>query len=726
MNNRLEFIVSLLDRVSAPAGKVMKSLDQITKTAEAGYQRIGYGVAGLVGAGYSVAGLVEPAREMNKALNSVKALGAESDVLTQLNKQAKLFSIDFGDSAAEFVSSAGAIKSAIDGLVGDELSRFTYVGNLLAKGTEANATTITNYLSVMYGIFQQTADAMGRSRWVELMAGQTTLAAKIFKTNGQQMAEAFIGLGAKATQANIPMHEQMAVLGKLQSVYSGSEAATKYVSFLSGVGNAQEKLGLKLTDSYGRMLPIVEILDRIKGKFGQIDTVAEADLLQKAFGRKEAVDLIQLLMTDLGGLKNNIAEIGQVQGLDELTKMAQTMTDPIDRATAGATSLGIAIGQKMMASITPTLEKVIAFEKRMIGWTDQFPKLTALIGKGTLAVFGLIAAVSALSIAVGVGKFLMIGWTAGMGLMRGAIWLFMAPLKLWRLLMLANAAAGALWSGGLAISRALLLAFTVQLNTSRAAMLLWRVATMAAGAATAAWQVGLSLMGTAFGALKAMVLTALPAIWSFTTALLANPVGLVVAGVVAVGGALAASIIYWDQWTGAVIRWASIAGESIGLFAVVDSIIATWNNLPVWWNGFTAWLSGLNPLAALGASVDWLLGKFELVTAWWNGFTAWLSGLNPFAGLAASLEGLLSKVGQIPGVGPLMKAIAPSAPAPVPPLTFSGNVGANLRSNVPSGGILGQVGKQSGGRSIRDVIVNNYGQPMSGQQLANELAFAAP
>ena len=70
---------------------------------------------------------------------------------------------------------------------------------------------------------------------------------------------------------------------------SGSEAGTKYKAFLAGVGKAQDKLNLSFTDSQGQMLPIVDILNRIKGKYGETLDVAEGDALAKAFGSQEAV-----------------------------------------------------------------------------------------------------------------------------------------------------------------------------------------------------------------------------------------------------------------------------------------------------------------------------------------------------------------------------------------------------------------------------------------------------
>ncbi|BBL73966.1 phage tail tape measure protein [Methylomagnum ishizawai] len=704
--SRLEFVLSLIDRMTGPAGKAMKALDKLTGHAEKGYQRIGYGVAGLVGTGAALVEIVNPAREMNKALGEVKSLGVAQDVLDNLNSTALRFSTQYGGSAAEFVSASYDIQGAIAGLVGNELPAFTTASALLAKGTKADVGDITSYVGTMYGIFQKTADQMGRSNWVEMLAAQTAMAVNVFKTDGKGMSEAFTNLGANATTAGIAMAEQFAVLGTLQATMPGAEAGTKYRAFLDGVGGAQKELGLKFTDARGRLLPMVDVLNKIKGKYGEIDTVAESDALKKAFGSGEAVSLIKLLMTDVDGLGKNIKDIGQQKGLAELQRMADAMVDPFDRVISGANALRIAVGQKMVSALTPTLDKITALEQRLLRWTDLFPHLTAALGKGVLGILALIAAVSALSIAVGVGRFLLVGLQGGMMLLQGAVWLLIAPFKLLRLAWLAALAMGGLWRGMLAGLRAIMLAFALQVQLSGAAMWLWNAASRGAA--------------LAFGILRMGILGALPAVWGFAAALLANPITWVVAGVIALGAAVVAAVVYWDEWTGAVGRWTgSILGAvqtwlaSIGSFGVGD-IVAGWDSLTLWWDGFAG---------GMGGYVASILGAWSGLTGWWDGFIGGISAqwqalvgaiasLNPFAGWS------------MPSFSMPSFGAAPAAALPGPPAGLAAPKG---------GGAPGGVAKQistaintNSSRSIGAVHVHNYGQPMSGQRLAHELNMAAP
>ena len=88
----LEFIMSLIDRVSAPANKIMKTMDTVTTNVQSGYQQIGYGTAGLVGTGFALDRITRPVRELDNALREVKSLDVTNDVLTDLTKTSMQFS----------------------------------------------------------------------------------------------------------------------------------------------------------------------------------------------------------------------------------------------------------------------------------------------------------------------------------------------------------------------------------------------------------------------------------------------------------------------------------------------------------------------------------------------------------------------------------------------------------------------------------------------------------
>nr|WP_321399355.1 phage tail tape measure protein [uncultured Desulfobacter sp.] len=413
---KLMFSISLLDRVSGPAGRIKKTLGGLTSSASAGFAKIAAGGAGVAAAGYTLHSMVAPANEFNMAIGEVRSLDVVQGSLDALSDSAVAFSIKYGESATDFIRSSYDIQSAIAGLEGDDLAKFTNASNILAKGTKSDAATITDYMGTMYGIFKEGADSMGKAQWVEQLTGQTATAVKMFKTTGSEMAGAFTSLGAEARSAGISQAEQIAVLGQLQATMSGSEAGTKYKAFISGVGGAQEELGLKFTDSAGRMLGVTTIMDKLKGKFGETLDVAESDALKKAFGSDEAVGMIKLLMADTAGLKNNIQAIGEVKGMEQAQKMASSMVDPFQRWSQGVNAVRIGLGQALLPIITPFVEKMAEGAGVIYNWTKEFPNLTRWIGYGVVTITGITAAVATFAAIGGVAALVTTGWSFSVGI----------------------------------------------------------------------------------------------------------------------------------------------------------------------------------------------------------------------------------------------------------------------------------------------------------------------
>lgn len=407
---KLMFAIGLVDQVTGPAKGICKEINQIKRTADAGFSAIGKGAIGLGAAGLGIYALVSPAQDFNKAMNETRSLGVAEGEMMKLERAGKRFAVTYGESATDFVRSSYDIQSAIAGLTNGELAQFTTAGAVLAKGTKSNAATITNYMGTMFGIFTDQANEMGKGEWVKMLSGQTALAVQMFKTTGDGMSKAWSTLGAVAQQSGVSMAEQMGILGTLQATMPGEQAGTKYKAFLAGVGQAQQELGLKFVDAQGKLLPMVDILEKIKSsKFGDLEKKANMDALAKAFGSQEAVQVITNLIGKSGELKKSIGQLGSVKGMEQAEKMARSMIDPIDRLTQSANVLRISFGQRMLKSLDPLINRLADGFARVEQWTQMFPKLTGYIGVAVLAFFAITAAVAAFTMVMGMVKLV---WTA--------------------------------------------------------------------------------------------------------------------------------------------------------------------------------------------------------------------------------------------------------------------------------------------------------------------------
>ncbi|WP_054881664.1 phage tail tape measure protein [Pseudomonas sp. NBRC 111128] len=528
---RLAFILSLTDKVSGPASKIKNT---ITDLAEQGQQNIIKMGAGFVGMRASLDGItasLEPALEMNRALGDVRAMGTAEDALSSLNAKALEFSVQYGASAVEFVSSARSIEGAIQGLVGNQLATVTNASSVLAKATKSDTETTSQYLGSMYNLFKSEADKVGRVQWVEQLTSQTALAVKLFRTDGAQLKDAFKEAGAIATASGVSFAEQMAVIGTLSSTMEGGDAGGRYKAFFENIGNASDKLGMKFTDANGKVLPMLDILGKLQGKFGDLKTAAGNAKLVEAFGG-EGAQVIGALAMDTDRLKNGIAELGKVRGLENAEKMAQAMVDPWQQFSEAVQALRIAFGQALIPMLTPLMNRMVGIAQTLTRWSQLFPNITKAIGIATLVVFGLIAAMSALTLVVGMGKMVWLGL-----------------VTVWNILT---------WTGFRSI--AMFLYHTVMVT---------------------GFVAGMVLMYTWMGLVRVGMLLWQGAIWLVNAAMLANPVLLVTAGIIALGVVVAAAIVYWDQWTSALMNTAAFQWIAAQLQTLSDwfGSIGGWTGL---------------------------------------------------------------------------------------------------------------------------------------------------
>ncbi|EMW7178332.1 phage tail tape measure protein, partial [Vibrio parahaemolyticus] len=539
----LTFRVGLINQISKPLGNIQRQLNDVTSTYRKGTHTMMAGAAGMVGAGFALQNALMPAIEMDRVLGEVKSLGVADEQLQQLSDTALNFAVDYGKSATEFVAASYDIQSAISGLAGNELSEFTRASGVLAAATKADTSTITNYVGTMYGIFQNSANQMGKANWVNMLGGQTARAVQMFKTTGDQMSAAFTSVGASATSVGVGMTEQMAILGTLQSTMSGSEAGTKYRAFLAGAAKAQDALNMSFTDSQGQLLPIVDILNQIKGRYGDTISVAEAAELSKAFGTQEATAMIQLLMQNTDGLANSINDLGKVKGLDVAEQMAGAMTDQWERLEQGVFAVRAAFGQALLPVILPVVEMFANGAKEIMLWTKLFPNITKYIGLAAVALLGLVAVGGMITMLTGA---VTVAWaTLGLG------------------------------------------------------------ATAIKGTTLAMWSFSKSTMAAMWSVVK------------LTAALLANPITWVVIGIVALIGAVASLVYYWDDLKAAFLTFTTMAKQGWN-----DFLFAMQN---------TAAFQAVTGLAesmrnAFMSVFNWIIGKYNQVMDMVKSVTSWIPG----------------------------------------------------------------------------------------------------
>ncbi|HHX9832716.1 TPA: phage tail tape measure protein [Salmonella enterica subsp. enterica] len=665
MAAELDFTLSLVDKLTKPLKQAQSAVTGFADKATADFKRLGFGVAGLWGVAQGIKGLVNPARDMEAALAEVSSLDVANKTLDQLRKTSQNFAVDYGESASAFVRSAYDIQSAIAGLQGDELPKFTEASAVLAKATRSDTATITDYMGTMYGIFKNTAEKMGRTQWVEQIAGQTASAVQMFKTTGNEMSAAFTALGANAQAMKVSAAEQFAVLGQLQSTMSGSEAGTKYKSFLAGIGNAQKVLGLNFTNRDGSAKGITDIIDLIKGKFGDLSKVADADLLKKAFGSDEAVSLVKLLAGDVDGLKKNINSLGNIKGMDKAVEMAKKMVDPWDQVNSLLEEVRVSIGLRLDPVFAPFLQKIVDGGKAFMKWLDAFPNIARWLGYIAAMTLAFAAAGALANITMGTFGFIMKGlggivWILG-GAWKGLIftldllrpsllstriglmglWIQEKAVWVWSKLV-------ALWAG---ICKVAIAAWNVVLRTCTVAMRLFGIAARFAG------------MGLGF---------------------LLSPIGLILLAIAALAVGIYFAIKYWDDIKAAILDTQAFHILQRIVNAVVGWFDDAWRSIKDGWDNLTNWFKNFS-LADTFGNITAGIGKlFDGV---------WSAIKNTFLG---TWNWIVEKLNKIPGVNisTAQQDIAPTQP----PALITGNRAAA----IPGGPVSSQISNSKTEKVVSD------------------------
>jgi|GEM_PF-607620 len=506
--DKLNYSIGIIDKVTGPVNKVMAKINQLSQQTAAAQDQMMRGAATAVGGGYALAKSLAPAIDHVAALGEVQSLGVADDALQKLTKTSYEFGFQFGGNSAEFVRSAYDIQSAIAGLTGDELSEFTKTSNILAVATKADAATITSYMGTMYGIFEKTANKMGKSNWVNQIAGQTATAVQLYKTTGAEMQAAFSNLGATATNIGLSSAQQFALVGELQLVAkSGSVAGTQAASLLQGIGKAQQSLGIQLTDDNGDMLAIDVVLGRINNRLSSLGSVARGDVLTQIFG-KQGAKAVDVLSTKVDKLKDGIAVFEGVQDNSKAAEMANIIASPWDRLGGSFNAAATAMGNRLLPVVEPFVEVLASMFAGIVSLTEEFPFLSSVISVAVVGVVALMTAFGIATFAMGLYNF-----ATGIG-----ITLTNAQLIVTKL-----------WQGALI--------------ALRVAGFLSLIATMGAAA-------------IAMGTFKAVMLAGQAATWLFNAALWANPLTWIVIAAVALIAAVAALIYYFDDITAAFNEWA--------------------------------------------------------------------------------------------------------------------------------------------------------------------------
>lgn len=428
----LGVLISMRDAFSQQAGTVENSMRSLDATIANSTERINHSMnqiqqgAVLMGAGLALAAiptaLVASTTASQAALAGLKSEGVQN--LTAIEDAATEFSNKFsGMYKDEILSGCYEIKGALANLSDEAVGSFAQNVALTASATKSSFAEMTAAFTTGYGIFKPMMSDLSDMEWSRQFSGAMAQTVAAFKTNGVQMADAIKNIGAMAAASKIPLEEQLAVLGQLQTTMPGAEAGTLYKAFIQKVAIAGKELGLSLVGADGRVKGVVDVIGELKKKFPDLSQAAAQVQLQKAFGTDEAVKFILQMDQGMDSLKGNIDGVraAMLGGTAATEKMAAAMTSDIgsEMKLVGQESKNLAetLGKTLIPIAIPFLKSIQGVVVGMQEWAKENPNLARGILVFTLSLGGLLFVAGAVVSVLGIIGLLSATVPAGLAAM---------------------------------------------------------------------------------------------------------------------------------------------------------------------------------------------------------------------------------------------------------------------------------------------------------------------
>lgn len=386
------------------------------------------------------------AKTLNDAGDKMKNLGEKvSNVGSALNKAVALPLVGVGTAAIatsiNFESSMSNVQ-AISGAAGEDLQKLSDKAREMGANTSKSASEAADAMSYMalagWDVEQMlggvepilrlseagaidlatasdlVTDSMGGLKLeVKDLNGYLDMVAKASQksnTSSQQLLEAFINVGATASNLNISLEESSAALGILaNNGTKGYEAGTKLNSILTRMTAQSEpaqkawnSIGVSVYDANGKFRGLTTILSETKKKFSDLTEEERQYFLKQVAGTDNITDFMNLMNSTGGEIQDLTKEIKNSKGaLDEMSKvMKDNVKGQLEALKSKLEELGIKMGQTLLPVLSKFIDKISSL-------VDKFNNLSpgvqdAIVKFGLFSVAG-VACVNAF------GKMLTVG-----------------------------------------------------------------------------------------------------------------------------------------------------------------------------------------------------------------------------------------------------------------------------------------------------------------------------
>ena len=618
---------SILDRASAQLKKMSAAGSAVggawnrsVAAAQARVDAFGRSVAAAsklavgIGIGAVAGGLVAATKQYADFEGSIRSAGAAFGVafIKADNFEQKLKEMEAATRAVAAATEFDATQAgkALETLAKAGVNASQAVGLLPGVADLATAAGVNMDDAVALAIGSLSTLGMKSKDPAQLAANMTRLSDVMTYTANsaymslQDVGAAISATGSFFTTANNDLNVFSGSLTALADKnIRGAEAATHLRNIMvnlssptASAANALKTMNIQTTDAAGNLLPLPKIIGQMNKAMAGMGDVQKTALKYAIFGKQNIAAIDAMLNT----------------GEDALNKYAQAAANSMGAVSAAAQAQrgGLMNQFKVLQSALTEL---------------GFKFVEAFKGKGSDAIRQLTEAVSnfdpqplinGLMVVIDViGGLVKAAWN-----MRYIIGTLVGLFVMWRTVTTAAAIATT--------------AYHAVVATATAAQMAYGIVVKGSAAAQAAFAFATGKTKIAVVAFSAVMKVAQAVQWAFNAAMAANPIGLVVAAIVALIAIIVVMVIKWKEITSAVdgffakIRNMTGVGGAILKFLVTPFETA-WRMIRSVFDIFAAFKAGgfLNGLKMIGLAIlQWLV---------------------------APLQGMLQALSFLPGIGTL-------------------------------------------------------------------------
>lgn len=394
----LRFTVSLTDKITAPLAAIQTQFNQLQETYTTNASNIAAGGVAIMGAGMAIHSALAPAIEMDRALAGLRGLDISADGLNTVKQTALEFSTTYGMIATDVVAYGEQMRTSMGNMPADVLAATTKASATLGIVMKSDAQTVGRLMKNLHGNFSKQANEMGLDGFANHVANLTTKVRSLFGTSMDEMEGMVDGMHSLSSTLGVSMEDQFAILGTLSKSMSQGDAVTQFTNYLEGAWEAQEKLGIKLTDDAGNLLPMVDVVEKLAPKLkGMSDIEARFKLDEAGLG--DASLMLINLVKNADDLKQNMAELSNID-VNFAQDMAEKMKDQWGAVGQSVGAIQTAFGSAILPALVPVAGAFAELAMDVVHFTEQFPHLTKYLSGALLGI---------LSIGIAGGVFMIVG-----------------------------------------------------------------------------------------------------------------------------------------------------------------------------------------------------------------------------------------------------------------------------------------------------------------------------